>query len=145
MPTTRFTVHTTLSPSEVMELFTDFGSDRAGRWPNLDDAHFKVHDQGPGWAEVTEGNALAWERERYAWDAEAGTITIDTVDSNIWGPGSGWRYALAPASDGTDVTVELTRVGKNLRGKLVGALIPIGGAQALGRQFRSVLKKAESR
>jgi hypothetical protein len=145
MPTTRFTVHTSLSPSEVMQLFTDFGSDRASRWPNIDDAHFKVHDLGPNWAEVTEGNALGWERARYAWDAAAGTITIDTLDSNLWRLGSGWRYALEPAGGGTDVHVTLTRVGKSLRGKLVGALIPIAGVRALGKQFRSVLSKAESR
>ena len=145
MPKTRFTVHTSLSPSEVMELFTDFGSDRASRWPNIDDAHFTVHELGPDWAEVTEGNALGWERERYAWDAAAGTITIDTLDSNLWGPGSGWCYTLEPASGGTDVHVTLTRVGKSFRGKLVGALIPIAGARTLGRQFGSVLRKAESR
>ena len=145
MPTTRFTVHTSLSPRQVMGLFTDFGSDRASRWPNVDDAHFKVHDLGSDWAEVTEGNALGWERERYASDAAAGTITIDTLDSNLWAPGSGWRYELKPASGGTDVQVTLTRVAKSFRGRLVGALIPIAGARTLGRQFRSVLTKAESR
>jgi len=144
MPTTRFTVHTSLSPNEVMELFTDFGPDRASRWPNVDGAHFKVHDVGLGWAEVTEGNALGWERERYAWDAADGTITIDTLESNLWAPGRGWRYELEPASGGTDVNVTLTRVAKSFRGKLVGALIPVVGAWTLGRQFRSVLTKAES-
>ena len=68
MPTTRFTVHTSLAPSEVMTLLTDFGPDRASRWPNIDEAHFAVHDQGEDWAEVTEGNAMGWERERYSWD-----------------------------------------------------------------------------
>jgi hypothetical protein len=145
MPTTRFTVHTSLSPSDVMELMTDFGPDRARRWPNIDDAHFTVHDSGPDWAEVTEGNAMGWERERYAWDAEAGTVTIDTLDSNLWGPGSGWRYQLTPAASGTDVQVTLTRVANSLRGRLVGALIPIAGARALGKQLRSVFRKAESR
>jgi hypothetical protein len=145
MPRTRFTVHTSLSPNEVMELFTDFGPDRASRWPNVNDAHFTVHELGPDWAEVTEGNALAWERERYAWDAAAGTITIDTLDSNLWAAGSGWRYELKPASGGTDVNVTLTRQAKSLRGKLLGALIPIVGAPTLSRQFRSVLSKAESR
>ena len=29
MPTTRFMVHTSLSPSDVMALLTDFGPDRA--------------------------------------------------------------------------------------------------------------------
>jgi hypothetical protein len=145
MPTTRFTVRTSLSPSDVIGLFTDFGPDRASRWPNVDDAHFKVHEVGPDWAEVTEGNAMGWERERYAWDAAAGTVTIDTLDSNLWGPGSQWRYQLTPAAGGTDVQVTLTRVSKSIRGKLIGALIPIFGARALGRQFQSVLRKAESR
>ena len=31
MSTTRFTVHTSLTPSEVMALFTDFGPERANR------------------------------------------------------------------------------------------------------------------
>ena len=64
---------------------------------------------------------MGWERERYSWDVDAGTITIDTLDSNLWGPGSGWRYQLTPADGGTDVQVTLTRLGKSLRGKLVGA------------------------
>jgi hypothetical protein len=145
MPTTRFVVHTSMSPSDVMALLTDFGPDRANRWPNVDEAHFTVHDLGPDWAEVTEGNAMGWERERYTWDAEAGTVAINTVDSNLWGPGSGWRYELTTAAAGTDMQVTLTRVPKSFRGRLFGALIPLVGARTLGRQFRSVLAKAESR
>jgi hypothetical protein len=144
MATTQFTVHTGLSPSAVMELFTDFGPDRVNRWPNLDDAHFTVHDRGPDWAEVTEGNSLGWERERYSWDAAAGTVSIETLDSNLWGPGSGWRYRVAAAEGGSDVHVTLTRVPTSLRGRLVGALIPLVGARTLGKQFRSVLRSAES-
>jgi hypothetical protein len=145
MPKTEFTVHTALSPSDVMSLFTDFGPDRASRWPNLDEDHFKVHDQGADWAEVTEGTSMGWERERYSWDAAAGTVTIDTLDSNLWAQGSGWRYRLTPADNGTDVRVSLTRVGKSLKGKLVGALIPVAGPRVLAAQFRKVLSQAESR
>jgi hypothetical protein len=145
MPTTRFTVRTSLSPTEVLALLTDFGPERAGRWPNVDEAHFSVHEQGPDWAEVTEGNAMGWERERYSWDAAAGTVTIDTVDSNLWGPGSGWRYELTPAAGGTDVQVTLTRVPASLRGRLLGALIPVAGSRVIGRQLQSVLRQAESR
>ena len=145
MPTTRFTVHTSLSPSEVMALLTDFGPERASQWPNVDEAHFKVHELGPDWAEVTEGKAMGWERERYAWDPEAGTVTIDTLDSNLWGPDSGWRYELTPAADGTDVQVTLTRAPKSFLGRAIGALIPIAGARTLGKQLESVLRKAETR
>lgn len=128
-----------------MTLLTDFGPDRATRWPNLDDSHFTVHEHGPDWAEVTEGNALGWERERYSWDVKAGTVNIDTLESNLWGPGSGWRYELTPTARGTDLLVTLTRVPSSLRGRLVGALIPIVGSRALGRQFQSVLRRAEAR
>jgi len=145
MPATQFTVHTTMSPSETLAFFTDFGPDRATPWPNVDAAHFQVHDQGADWAEVTEGNAMGWERERYTWDAAAGTVVIDTLESNLWATGSGWRYALQPAGGGTDVQVTLTRIGKGLRGKLIGALIPVAGARVLGKQFQSVLRQAESR
>ncbi|WP_322936264.1 SRPBCC family protein [Nocardioides bizhenqiangii] len=145
MPTTKFTVHTSLSPSEVLGVLTDFGPDRARHWPNVDDAHFKVHQLGPDWAEVTEGTKVGWERERYAWDAAAGTVTIDTLDSNLWGPTSGWRYRLEAAGEGTDVHVTLTRVPISRRGRVIGALIPIVGARALGKQLRSVLRRAESR
>jgi hypothetical protein len=143
MPTAHFTVHTTLSPSEVMEMFTDFGPDRASRWPNIDESHFQVHETGPDWAEVTEGNRMGWERERYSWDAAAGTVTIETLDSNLWGPGSGWRYQLEPEGGGTDVDVTLTRVAKSLPGRILAALIPIAGGRTLGKQFQSVLRKAE--
>ena len=145
MPSTHFTVHTSLSPSDVMTLFTDFGPDRSNRWPNIDEAHFQVHDQGPDWAEVTEGTAMGWERERYSWDAAAGTVTIDTLDSNLWARGSSWTYELTPAGAGTDVHVTLHRVPGSLRGRILGALIPLVGARALGKQFQSVLRKAESR
>ena len=145
MPKARFTAHTSLSSSDVMTVLTDFGRDRASWWPNVDEAYFRMHESGPDWAEVTEGNALAWERERYSWDAMAGTVTIETLDSNLWAPGSGWRYQLTPADGGTDVDVSLTRVPKSVRGRLVGALIAVAGARALGRQFRSVLRKAETR
>jgi hypothetical protein len=145
MPSTQFTVRTTLPPDEVMRLFTDFGPDRANRWPNVDEAHFAVHEVGPDWAEVTEGNAMGWERERYAWDTAAGTVSIDTLESNLWAPGSGWRYQLTPTAEGTEVHVTLTRVATSLRGRLVGALIPVLGARALGRQFQSVLRNAERR
>lgn len=145
MATTTFTVHTSLSPSDVMAVITDFGPDRARWWPNVDEAHFKLHDQGADWAEVTEGTGLGWERERYSWDAAAGTVTIDTLASNLWGPGSGWRYELVPAAEGTDLHVSLTRVPNSLKGRLIAALIPLAGARTLGKQFQSVLRRAESR
>lgn len=145
MAKTRFTVHSSLSPSEVLAVITDFGPDRARWWPNVDEEHFKLHDQGADWAEVTEGTAMGWERERYSWDAAAGTVAIDTLDSNLWAPGSGWRYELVSAAGGTDMHVSLTRAPSSLKGRLVAALIPLVGPRTLGKQFQSVLRRAEQR
>lgn len=144
MPKTQFTVHTTLSPSEVLGLLTDFGPDRPEKWPNIDDAHFTVHELGATTADVTEGTSMGWERSHYTWDSAAGTVAVDTVESNLWGPGSGWLYELKPADGGTDVHVVLTRKANSLKGRLIGALIPVVGASALGKQLKSVLRKAES-
>jgi hypothetical protein len=144
MPSTEFTVHTALSPQEVMTLVTDFGPERASRWPNIDEKTFTLHEQGPNWAEVTEGNSMGWERERYSWDADAGTVSIETLDSNLWATGSGWQYRLTRADGGTDVHVRLTRVGKGVRGKLVGAVIPLAGSRVLAKQFGAVLRRAEA-
>jgi hypothetical protein len=142
MPSASFTVHTSLTTEEVLTLLTDFGPERVSRWPNIDESHFAVHDRGETWAEVTEGNGLGWERERYSWDA-AGIVTVETLESNLWGPGSGWEYRLSDAGGGTDVHVILRRHGRSLRGRLVGALIPVAGARALGKQLGSVLRHAE--
>ena len=133
MPSTQFTVHTSLSPSEVITVLTDFGPDRASRWPNIDDAHFKVHEVGANYAEVTEGTSAGWERERYAWDAAAGTVTIETLDSNLWGPGSGWHYQLTPADGGTDVQVQLNRVPKSVRGPSARSAHPGRGRPDVGQ------------
>lgn len=145
MATTSFTVHTTLSPREVLAVITDFGPQRSRWWPNVDEAHFTVHGQGPGWAEVTEGTGMGWERERYTWDADSRVVTIETLESNLWGPGSGWRYELVPAGTGTDLRVSLTRLPHSWKGRLIAGLIPLVGARALGRQFESVLRRAEGR
>ena len=88
---------------------------------------------------------MGWERERYSWDPTAGTVTVDTLESNLWAAESSWHYELVPAAEGTDVHVTLTRVPKSFRGRLIGALIPIVGARTLGKQFESVLRNAESR
>ena len=105
MPSTEFTVHTTLSPSDVLSFFTDFGPDRAQRWPNTDEAHFKVHDQGPGLGRGHRGQRDGLGAREVFVGRRSGHVTIDTLDSNLWGPGSGWRYLLTEADGGTDVRV----------------------------------------
>lgn len=145
MPSTQFSVDTTLTPDEVLAFLTDFGPGRADHWPNVDTGHYEVHATGDTWAEVTEGNRVGWERERYTWDADAGTVEIETLDSNLWAPGPGWSYRLQQVDDGTVVHVRLTRTPKTLTARLLAALIPVAGGPMLGKQLRSSLRRAEGR
>jgi hypothetical protein len=127
MATVRISVSTTVAPDQVLRILTDFGPSRAGAWAGVDEEHLQVHDQGPDWADVTEGNKIGWERERYTWDAAAGTVSAVTTDSNLWGPGSRWDYKLTPQEGGTRVDVTVQRNGKGFKGKLIGALLLIVG------------------
>ena len=145
MPVVNFKLHSTLAPKAVMAALTDFGPSRAEVWPNVDTAHFKVHDQGPGWADVTEGSSVAggvWERERYTWDVASGTVAIETLESNTWGPGSRWDYRLTSASGGgSTIEVTVTRNGKGWKGRLIGVGLSVAGARMLGSQMKQALDR----
>ena len=146
MPTIHFELESRLAPEAVLAALTDFGPDRAKVWPNVDSGHFKVHEQGPGWADVTEGSSVAggvWERERYGWDAATGTVAIETLDSNTWGQGSRWTYRLAPGTaGGTRIEVTVVRNGKGWKGRLIGAGLAIAGAGMLRSQMEQALARA---
>jgi hypothetical protein len=140
VPAVQLELTSTLPPPEVLRILTDFGPSRAAAWPGVDEDHFTVHEQGPDWADVTEGNRTAWERERYSWDAEAGTVTATTTDSNVWGPGSGWEYRLTPSGTGTKIEVTLTRYGKGVLGRIIGALLPVTGRWYVARSLSGPLR-----
>lgn len=139
-----FRLETSLAPSVVLAALTDFGPRRAEVWPNIDDQHFKLHEQGPGWAEVTEGSSVAggiWEREKYTWNA--GTVAVETLDSNTWGPGSRWDYKLTPvAGGGTQVDVTVERHGKGWKGKLIEVGLVAAGNRMLSSQMKQVLARS---
>jgi YD repeat-containing protein len=140
VPSVQVELRSALSPAEVLKVLTDFGPSRAEVWPGVDEDHLAVHGQGPDWAEVTEGNKMTWERERYAWDAAAGSVSATTTDSNVWGSGSGWEYRLTPSGSGTRIEVTLTRRGKGVRGKLLAALLPLVGKSFLTRSLAGPLQ-----
>jgi YD repeat-containing protein len=140
MPVLKLQLNSKLSATEVLSVLTDFSSARSTVWPGVDDEHLKVHEQGPGWADVTEGNKTTWERERYSWDAAAGTVSATTTDSNVWASGSGWVYRLTPNGTGTRIDVTLTRHGKGVKGKLIGALLPVIGKSAVTKSLAGPLQ-----
>lgn len=143
------TVHTSLSstqpPAEVLRVLTDFGPERARRWPGVDADHLQVHDAGPGWADVTEGVAGNWERESYTWDVAAGTVSAVTTDASLWGPGSRWDYTVVPEGAGSRVDITLERHGKGIKGKALGALLPLLGRRIIASSFAGPLRASPSR
>ena len=142
MTVLRTTINSTLPPADVLRVLTDFGPARAKAWPNVDAEHLQVHDSGPNWADVTEGVEGNWERERYEWDAAAGTVSAVTTDASLWGPGSRWDYQLTPQAQGTRVDITLQRFGKGLKGRVFGALLPLVGKKVIGASFAGPLKVA---
>lgn len=140
-----FELESSLAPEGVLTALTDFGPSRSEVWPNVDSTHFKVHSQGPGWAEVTEGSSVAggvWERERYSWDPSTRTVAIETLDSNTWGPGSRWDYRLTPSADGgTTIEVTVVRNGKGWKGRLLGIGLSLAGAGMLRSQMARALAR----
>jgi hypothetical protein len=148
MAQVHFRLETQLSPGSVMAALTDFGPRRSQIWPNIDDQHFKVHSEGPGWAEVTEGSSVAggvWEREKYTWNAATGAVAVETIDSNTWGPGSRWDYKLTPtAKGGTQVDVIVVRHGKGWKGRLIELGLATVGAGMLRSQMERALARSAS-
>jgi Polyketide cyclase / dehydrase and lipid transport len=143
--TVHFKLQSPLAPDAVLAALTDFGPRRSEIRPNIDSAHFKLHGQGPGWAEVTEGSSVAggvWERERYSWDAASRSVASETLDSNTWGPGSRWDYRITPGSaGGTTIEVTVVRNGKGLKGRLLGIALALAGSGMLRSQMAQALAR----
>jgi len=105
----------------------------------VDTRHFQLHGSGPAWADVTEGNSFAWERARYEWDPAGDSVVATTTDSNLWGPGSGWKFRLAATDHGTVLEVTAIRVAKNLKGTIVLALLRPFGRKLTANTFSRAL------
>jgi hypothetical protein len=142
MAVVKFHLVSSLSPSDVLGVLTDFGPSRARDWPTIDAEHFTVHELGDTWAEVTEGTGSAWERARYDWDADKGRVDITTLDSKVFGPGGGWVFQLSPEGAGTRVDVELTRQPASVKGKMLASLLPLVAPSSLRKSFKKPLKAA---
>jgi polyketide cyclase/dehydrase/lipid transport protein len=145
MATIHLTETTTATPEQVVSALTDFGPERSKIFGRSAAEYLKVHDQGPGHADVTEGSAGVWERLTYDW-TDPSRITMTTTDSNTWGGASGHTYTLTRQPDGTTkVDVEVVREGKNLKGKLIGTLLRVMGPRLLGQGLAQTIKAIEAR
>ena len=145
MPTIHLHQTTTATPEQFLAGLTDFGPGRAKLFGNSADGYLKVHDTGPGYADVTEGSRGIWERLRYDW-SDPHRIVLTTTDSNTWGGHSGHTYTLTRKPDGTtDVDAVVVRDGKNLKGRLLGIVLGTVGQRVLAQAFGKTIAAIEAR
>ena len=145
MSTIHFNQTTTSTPEQFVAALTDFGPGRAKLFGNSADEYLKVHDQGPGQADVTEGSGGVWERLHYDW-SDPDRVNMTTTDSNVWGGASGHTYTFTRQPDGTtDVDVVVVREGKNLKGRVLGIALGTVGKRVLAKEFAKTVKAIEAR
>jgi hypothetical protein len=145
MPTFHFTETTTASPEQFVAALTDFGPGRSELFGNTDDKYLQVHDRGPDTADVTEGSAGIWERLRYDW-SDPNRVVMTTTDSNVWGGDSGHTYTFTRQADGTTrLDAVVVRDGKNLKGRLLGAVVGTVGKGHLRKGLHNTVTAIEAR
>ena len=136
---------TTATPEQFVAGLTDFGPGRSKLFPNSADEDLKVHSQGPGYADVTEGSGGVWERLRYDW-SDPNHVVLTTTDSNVWGGASGYRYTLTRQPNGTtDIDIVVVREGKTFKGRMLGIVLGIFGKRVLGKALGVTVKAIEAR
>ena len=136
---------TTSTPEQFVAGLTDFGPGRSELFPNSADTYLKVHSQGPGQADVTEGSRHIWERLHYDW-SDPNRVKLTTTDSNLWGGDSGHTYTFTRNPDGTtDVDVVNVREGKNFKGRVLAIVVGTIGKGILRKAFDKTIKAIEAR
>ena len=145
MPTLHFHQTTTSTPEQYIAGLTDFGPGRSQLFGNSADEYLKVHSRGPSQADVTEGSGGIWERLHYDW-SNPNHVVLTTTDSNTWGGASSHTYNFTRRPDGlTDIDVVVVRVGKNLKGRLLGFVLGTIGKRVLEKAFKNSVKAIEAR
>jgi hypothetical protein len=152
VPTMATTIHvaaeTTLPPERVLAAAHDFSGRRTEIFPAVRAEHFDVHEQGDGWADVTEGTpagvGINWERCRYEWADERSVIATVT-DSNVYGsPGSSWELRAAPNDGGSRVEMIWVREFQRRPRALVwGTLFRVVGKPIFAKYAKDILRNLE--
>ncbi len=141
-----FTVATTSTPEQFVAGLTDFGPGRQELFANSADSSLEVHDQGPG--------SRRRDRRvgRHLGTPHSTTGPIRTTSSSrrptptCSAAASGHTYTLTRRPDGTtEVDVVVVREGKNLRGRLLSALLGTVGRGLLERRFKGTVTAIEAR
>lgn len=145
MSTLHFHQVTTSTPEQFVAGLTDFGPGRSKVFSLSADGYLKVHHQGPHEADVTEGSGGIWERLHYDW-SNPNVIKLATTDSNVWGGNSGYTYTLTRQPGATtDVDAVIVREGKNLKGRVLAAVLGSVGKRVVRQAFTDSIKAIQAR
>jgi hypothetical protein len=145
MSTIKMHATTVATPEQYTAALTDFGPGRSQIFGNSADSYLKVHEEGPGHADVTEGSGGVWERLAYDW-TDPKHVTAQTTDSNAWGGHSGHSYVYTRNPDGTTgIDYVVVREGKNAKGKFLGIVLGSIGKSKLVKAFEKSVKAVEAR
>jgi hypothetical protein len=133
-----------IPPERFIAALTDFGPDRPALWPNLDTKFCELHELGETWAEVTEGTDVlggVWARERYDWSTP-GVVRLTLLDAADFKPGTTTEYRVTAGADGgCHVAVDFQRIARSLRGRMVGAVVQLGGSRRFAADLRETLDR----
>jgi hypothetical protein len=136
---------TTATPEQFIAALTDFGPGRSKIFGNSADEYLQVHDRETTEADVTEGSGGVWERLHYDW-SDPNRVLMTTTDSNLWGGNSGHVYTFTRNPDGTtDLDAVVVRDGKNLKGRVLGAIVGTIGKSHLSKALDNTVKAVEAR
>ena len=81
----------------------------------------------------------------YDW-SDPHRVVMTTIDSNMWGGASSHTYTFTPLPDGsTQLDVVVVREGKNVKGRVVAALVSSVGKGVLAKALKSTIKEVEAR
>jgi hypothetical protein len=145
MSTIHFHQNTTATPEQFVAGLTDFGPGRSKVFPNSADDYLDVHHRGLRDADVTEGSGRVWERLYYNW-SDSNHVKLTTTYSNVFGGASGYSYTVTPQPDGTtNVDLVIVREGKNLKGRILSALLGSVAKSSLRKAFVKSVKAIEAR
>jgi hypothetical protein len=145
MSTIHLHERTAATPEQFIAALTDFGPGRSKVFGNSADNYLNLHDRGATQADVTEGSGGVWERLHYDW-SDPNHVVMKTTDSNVWGGDSGHVYTFTRNPDGTtDLDAVVVRDGKNLKGRVLGAILGTVGKGHLAKALASTVKAVEAR
>jgi hypothetical protein len=133
-----------IPPDRFIAALTDFSNDRPKLWPGLSPRLFALHERGDTWADVTEGSdflGAVSAHERYDWSTP-GLVQLRLIEAPDFAPGTITTYRVtARPGGGCHVVVDFHRIARTSKGRLVGALVQLGGSRQFTAQLRTTLAR----